>query len=194
MYLGRARSYWSKRRTWCARRRWRSCKYWRNSLSPVVPCNGLLFSLNFSSAVNRPFMAGKAKNMCQRCTLLGGGGQWSEGHGPPLLGNFGAKFSETSFPHFRTYFYANQPLLSLDNHLKCLIPIILLCLQCSFPKCLAHKKKSCLYFQFSTFPYIYSFSCEKQIGSQLAYFFKTIYLILVNLQAVANAKKCCFRW
>ena len=118
MYLGRARSYWSKRRTWCARRRWRCCKYWRNSPRPVVPSNSLLFSLNFSSAVNRPFMAGKAKNMCQRCTLLGGGGQWSEGHGPPLLGNFGVKFSETSFPHFRTYFYANQPLLSFRQPFK----------------------------------------------------------------------------
>ena len=35
-----------------------------------------LFSLNFSSAGKGPFMAGKAKNMRQRCTFLGrwGGG------------------------------------------------------------------------------------------------------------------------
>ena len=33
-----------------------------------------VFSLNFRSAGEGPFMAGKAKNMCQRCTFLGGGG------------------------------------------------------------------------------------------------------------------------
>ena len=40
-----------------------------------------------------------------------GEGQWSEGHGPASLGNLhvGAKFSETSFPHFKTYFM----------HIKC---------------------------------------------------------------------------
>ena len=30
-------------------------------------------------------------------------GKGSEGHGLPSLGNLGAKFSETSFPHFKTY-------------------------------------------------------------------------------------------
>ena len=40
---------------------------------------------------------------------------------------------------------------------KCLILIILLCLQRSlvFPKFIAHKKKSCVYFD--TFPHIHSF-------------------------------------
>ena len=35
-----------------------------------------------------------------------------------LLGNLGAKFSETSFLHFKTYsvFYANLSLSSLDNN------------------------------------------------------------------------------
>ena len=33
-----------------------------------------VFSLNFSSAGKGQFMAGKAKNMRQRCTCLGGGG------------------------------------------------------------------------------------------------------------------------
>ena len=42
--------------------------------------------LIFSSACQGPFMPSKAKNMCQ----------W--------LRNLGAKFSETSFPHFKTYF------------------------------------------------------------------------------------------
>ena len=39
-----------------------------------------VFSLNFSSASKGPFMASKAKNMCQRRPFLGGRGQWSEGH------------------------------------------------------------------------------------------------------------------
>ena len=48
-----------------------------------------VFSLNFSSAGKGPFMAGKAKNMHQRCNLLGGGrGQLSEGRGPSLAGKF----------------------------------------------------------------------------------------------------------
>ena len=47
------------------------------------------------------------------------------------------------------------------------------------------KKNSCIYF--STFPYIHSFPCENRIGSQLVYyFFKTIYLILANLQVVGG--------
>jgi len=63
-----------------------------------------VFSLNFSSAGKGPFMAGKAKNMPLRCTFLEGrgGGYWSEGHSPTPLG--GAKFFETSFPHFKTSF------------------------------------------------------------------------------------------
>ena len=52
----------------------------------------------------------------------GGGGQWSEGHGPTLTGKF-------FIPIFKDLFYANLLSLSLDNKLKRLIPIIiLLCL------------------------------------------------------------------
>ena len=55
----------------------------------------------------------------------------------PLLENLGAKFSEMSFLHFKTYFMKiNKLLLSLDNNLKCLIRIILLCLQCALSKML----------------------------------------------------------
>ena len=55
----------------------------------------------------------------------------------PLLENLVAKFSEMSFLHCKTYFMKiSQPLLALDNNLKCLIPIILLCLQCSLSKML----------------------------------------------------------
>ena len=56
-------------------------------------------------------MAGKAKNMCQRCNFLGGegGGGWKRSSGamdmaPLSLGNLGAKFSEMSIPHFTIYF------------------------------------------------------------------------------------------
>ena len=73
-----------------------------------------MFSLNFSPAGKGPFKAGKAKYMPQMCTFLWGGGgkgvvEGGSGvrHGPTLTGKFmslWAKFSETSFPHFTTYF------------------------------------------------------------------------------------------
>ena len=51
---------------------------WKKTWVTVTICytNGRLpvFSLNLSSAGKGPFMAGKAKNMCQRCTFLGGRG------------------------------------------------------------------------------------------------------------------------
>ena len=50
-------------------------------------------------------MASKAKNMHQRCTFLQGmGGSGVRDMALPLLRNLGAKLSETSFPHFKTYF------------------------------------------------------------------------------------------
>ena len=58
-----------------------------------------VFSLNFSSAGKGPFMASKAKNM-----HFPGGGSGVRGMALPLLGNLGAKFSETLFLHFKTYF------------------------------------------------------------------------------------------
>ena len=64
-----------------------------------------VFSLNFSSAGKGPFMASKAKNM--HFPGAGGGGEWGSGvrgMALPFLGNLGAKFSETLFPHFKTYF------------------------------------------------------------------------------------------
>ena len=85
---------------------------WERSINTV-------FSLNFSSASKGTFMAGKAKNMPQRCNFLRGEGggvrEWSERHGLTLRG---AKFFETSFPHFLDLFYANRPLISLHNNLK----------------------------------------------------------------------------
>ena len=46
-----------------------------------------VFSLNFSSAGKGPFVDGKAKNI-DFSKRGGGGGQWSEGHGPALTGKF----------------------------------------------------------------------------------------------------------
>ena len=63
-----------------------------------------VFSLNINSAGKEAFMTSKTKNILQSCTFLGcggGGEEESEGHGPSLGG---AKFFETSFPHFRNYF------------------------------------------------------------------------------------------
>ena len=75
----------------------------------------------------------------------------------PSLGNLGAKLTKNVIPSFQDLFYRNRTLLSLDNNLKRFIQIILVCLHCSFkfPKCIAHKKKSCVYF--NTFQHIHSF-------------------------------------
>lgn len=55
-----------------------------------------MFPLNISSAGKVPFPAGKAKNMPAEVHFpegeWGGGGRWSEGHGPALGG---AKLFET---------------------------------------------------------------------------------------------------
>ena len=68
-----------------------------------------VFFLNFSSAGKGPFMAGKAKdNMHQRHNFLWGRGRLGVRDNfflaPLSLGNLGAKFSETSFLYFQTYF------------------------------------------------------------------------------------------
>ena len=56
-------------------------------------------------------------------------------------------------PSVEVLFYANQLLLSqfktFDSN-----NIIVLCLQMLFPKCVAHKKKTCAYF--STLPCVHS--------------------------------------
>ena len=58
-----------------------------------------------------------------------------------------------------------------------------------FPRCVTHKEKSCVYF--STLPYpVYSFiSLRESDWITTCVFFKTIYLNLVNLQAIAGGKK-----
>ena len=46
-----------------------------------------------------PFMGSKARNISG-----GGRGTGMTDKAPPSRGNLGAKFSETSFPHCKTYF------------------------------------------------------------------------------------------
>ena len=63
-------------------------------------CHYPVFSLNFTSAGKGPVLASKAKNMHQRHTFLGRGGKGGSGvrdMASPSLGNFGAKFPQTSF-------------------------------------------------------------------------------------------------
>ena len=75
-----------------------------------------MFSLTFSSAC-KGTLTGKAKICARGAICLGGGGGGGGGGGagrggsgvsdkaPLSLANLGAiKFSETSFPHFKTYF------------------------------------------------------------------------------------------
>ena len=64
-----------------------------------------VFSLNFSSVGKGSFVAGKAENVHHRgARFWGKVGSGVQDMAPPLVGNLGAKFSETSFPHFKTYF------------------------------------------------------------------------------------------
>ena len=86
--------------------------------------------------------------MCQRCTFLGGGGSEVRDMNSTSPWSLEAKVIPTS----EDLFYTNQPLLSLDNNLKRLIPIILLCLQMlCFQNAWPKKRDCCVYF--STCPY-----------------------------------------
>ena len=62
-------------------------------------------TLNFSAVGKGSFAAGKAENVHHRgARFWGKVGSGVQDMAPPLVGNLGAKFSETSFPHFKTYF------------------------------------------------------------------------------------------
>ena len=111
--------------------------------------------LIFSSACQGPFMPSKAKNMCQR------------------LRNLGAKFSETSFPHFKTYFTQINHCYHLRQQFNRFDSNNFTVFNDLFPKCMARKKKSCVYFSVFTLVLIH-FPCENRIGSQLP--FSKIYL------------------
>ena len=64
-----------------------------------------MFSLNFKSAGKGPFTAGNAKIMHHRGARFWGlAGSGVREMAPLLLGNLGAKFSEMTLPHIKTYF------------------------------------------------------------------------------------------
>ena len=142
------------------------------------------FSLDFSSAGKGPFIAGKAINMC---TLSWGGVVEWRTWLPPRCEIKELSSLKHHSPSFEVLFHANQPLLSqfktFDSN-NCTLSSNAL-----FPKCVAHKKKACVYF--STLPCIHSLPWSDWITTYV--FFKTTYSILVNLTAVAGGKKCYFR-
>ena len=119
-----------------------------------------VFSLNFSSAGKGPFKASKAKNVHQKCTFLGAGGSGVWDMTPPLLGNLGAKISETSFPLPPAQALRFFAFLSRERHLGT---------RQSFPHL-----KTFFYSNLPSIIYIYHFlvPCENRIRSQLGYFLK----------------------
>ena len=92
-----------------------------NGISPQYA----VFSLNFSSADKGPFTAGEAKNMHHRGALFRRQAGIEVWEMPPLLlGNLGAKFSEMSFPYFKTYFTQISHCYPVHNKLKRFILIM----------------------------------------------------------------------
>ena len=91
--------------------------------------------------------------MHQRHTFLGRGegkgGSGVRDMASPLLGNFGAKFPQTSFPQLRPILCKSAIVIlreqkTIDSNNYCVFNVL-------FAKCVAHKTKSCAYF--SAFPY-----------------------------------------
>ena len=122
-----------------------------------------VFSVNFSSAVKGSFIAGKAKD--RGAFFRGQGGSGVRDMAPPLLGNLGAKFSETSFPHFKTSFTQIGRCYLYTTILNHWFQSFYLVLDVLFPKCVAHKKKSCVYFSTDFSIYSFIFLWHVRIGS-----------------------------
>ena len=109
---------------------------------PIVKILSPVFSLNFRSAGKGPFTVSNAKNMHHRGACfwgLAGSGVWEMA--PLLLGNLGAKFSEMSLPHVKTYF-TQINIVTLTQQIKTTDSNNVL--NALSPKCVAHKMKSCL--------------------------------------------------
>ena len=83
----------------------------------VMTCT--VFSLNFSSASKGPFMASKTKKNVLEAHFPGGGGVVERG---TLLQSHCEIWGLSSLKH-HALIYPNQLLLTLENNLKCLIPI-----------------------------------------------------------------------
>ena len=143
------------------------------------------FSLDFSSAGKGPFWSPVRQLICAH---FPGEGvvEWRTWF-PPRCEIKELSSLKHHSPSFEVLFHANQPLLSqfktFDSN-NCTLSSNAL-----FPKCVAHKKKTCVYF--STLPCIHSLPWSDWITTYV--FFKTTYSILVNLAAVAGGKKCYFR-
>ena len=65
-----------------------------------------VYSLNFSPAGKGPLILWQVRQkiFTRGALSQGEGGIGVRDMAPPFLGNLGAKFSEMSFPHFKTYF------------------------------------------------------------------------------------------
>ena len=167
-----------------------------NLLYEIIP-GTKVFSLNFSSAGKGQFIAGKAK----RCTR--GEFSWRQGGSglrdmaPPLLGNLEAKPLWKDILSFYDVFYANRLLLPLHYNFKQLILIILPSVfNVPFPKCVAHKKESCV--NLILFHIIHLFLCGMWESDRITtcIFFRSTSLILVNfrlLQTVNFTGYCLIR-
>ena len=111
-----------------------------------------LFSLKLSSACKVPFMASRTKNMCQR------------------LGNLGAKFSDTSFPHFTTYSTQMSRYYCLRQHFKTFDSSnFTLSSMISFQNVRPIKRKAV-----DTLV-LFHFPCENRTGSQLPFLKSTFF-------------------
>ena len=177
-----------------------------------------LLSLHFSSAGKGLFMTSKAKNMCQRNTVLaeewgGGGGishSWRYLYSSILSTNWPKSIFYTSKQRiFRT----KSAFATRANLVTKVVEVV------NFPcwvrksriRTEAHKKllacsvskgtgsqnlnkvireNSCVYFLFFC---IYLLFLWGSAWITTCVFCETAYLILITLQAVAAIKKCCFK-
>ena len=174
------RSHKNKLSAFCA-----ALEIWKKTWVTVTICytNGRLpvFSLNLSSAGKGSFMAGKAKNICQRCTFLGGRGavEWGTWFQtcceildllrPTGILRKSAIIFRQQFKTFDSNNFTLSSTLSFHN----VWPI----------------KRKAVYTLVHFHKFIYYLD---QIDPPCI-FFKTTYLILVSLQAVAGSKNFCFR-
>ena len=123
-----------------------------------------VFSLNFSSAGKRPFMASKTKKKCARGTLSWGGGEGVVERGTWLQSHCEIWGLSSLKHHY--LIYPNQLLLTLVKQFKMfdsnnLTLSSMLSFQNAWPLCILRHTS------------IYSFiTLQDRIGSQLEYFLK----------------------
>ena len=91
-----------------------------------------VFSLNFSSAGEGPFMDGKAKNIY--FSKRGEGGQWSEGHGPAHC--------EIFYSHILRPILRKSPVVIFRQQIKTFDSNNFTVFNVLFPKCMSLKRKA----------------------------------------------------